>query len=64
MIHGLLEQDAVRERLLESLWKRRGRSRPAPVRSVPRADAEYDRLEAHVREHVDLRLLRELARIG
>lgn len=64
MIHGLLEQDSVRTNLLESLWKRRGRPRPAPVRSVPRADAEYDRLEAHVREHVDLRLLRELARIG
>jgi hypothetical protein len=31
---------------------------------VPRADAEYDRLEAHVREHIDLRFLRELARIG
>ena len=64
MIHGLLEQNAVRTSLLESLWQRRGRTRPAPARLVPSADAEYDRLEAHVRQHLDLRLLRELARLG
>jgi adenosylcobyric acid synthase len=63
LLHGILEHDGVRASLLRTLWEKRGmaRSSHAPVPSV--AD-EYDRLEVVVREHLDLGLLRQLARVG
>jgi adenosylcobyric acid synthase len=63
LLHGILENEAVRVHLLESLWQRRGLGRaaaPAPIASV---EAEYDRLEASVRASLDLDLLRRLARV-
>jgi adenosylcobyric acid synthase len=61
MLHGLLENDALRERLLAHLRRRRGLSAPQHPRGIPRREAEYDRLEAAVREHLDRRLLLRLA---
>ena len=63
LLHGLLEHDGVRASLLGSLWQRRGASRPAAL-EIPRAADEYERLEQAVRQHLDLPLLRGLARVG
>jgi adenosylcobyric acid synthase len=63
MLHGVLEHEGLRSGLLRTLWERRGVARPAraPVASTTE---EYDRLEATVRAHLDLELLRRLARVG
>jgi adenosylcobyric acid synthase len=64
MIHGLFENDRLRAAMLLAL--RRGRGLPEPV-TAPRAhdkQAEYDRLAAAFREHVDLPLLRRSAGLG
>jgi adenosylcobyric acid synthase len=59
LIHGLFEDDRLRAALLDSLRLRRGL--PA-AGSRPRSrEAEYDRLAAALREHLDLSLLRRLA---
>jgi adenosylcobyric acid synthase len=63
LLHGLLEHEGVRSGLLRSLWEKRGTAR-APQAPVASAAEEYDRLEAHVRQHLDLDLLRKLARVG
>jgi adenosylcobyric acid synthase len=63
LLHGVLENERVRAHLIASLWQKHGRARaeaPAPVAS---ADDEYDRLEASVRQSLDLDLLRRLARV-
>jgi cobyric acid synthase len=61
MIHGLFENDRLRAALLLTL--RRARGLPEPAGAARRFDrqAEYDRLAASFREHVDLPLLRRLA---
>jgi adenosylcobyric acid synthase len=65
MLHGLFDNHALRARLLHTLRARRGLPAPA-TSSAPELDrfAEYDRLEAVVREHVDRGLLARLARQG
>jgi adenosylcobyric acid synthase len=63
LLHGVLEHEGVRQSLLRSLWQKRGSVRASQAR-VPSAIEEYDRLEASVREHLDLGLLRQLARMG
>lgn len=64
LIHGLLEHAGVRASLLAALRKQKGLAALKPGSSVPRAAEEYDRLEATVRESLDLPLLRRLARVG
>jgi adenosylcobyric acid synthase len=64
LIHGLLENDGLRAALLTSLWEKRGQARNALPHRVPSAAEEYDRLEASVRAHLDLGLLRQLARVS
>ncbi|HTV17272.1 MAG TPA: cobyric acid synthase CobQ, partial [Polyangiaceae bacterium] len=64
LLHGVLENAGVRASLLAELWARRGRSGPTPPTRVPSADDEYDRLEQTLRAHLDLDLLRKLARVG
>jgi adenosylcobyric acid synthase len=61
LIHGLLENDAVRADLLASLRARRGLPIPAPSRPIPTREAEYDRLAEAVRASVDRELLWRLA---
>jgi adenosylcobyric acid synthase len=60
MIHGLFENEAVRTSLLGELRRSKGLS-PRPPGAVPSRQAEYDRLEAAVREHLDQGLLWRLA---
>lgn len=55
MIHGLLENASVRDALLGYLRSRRGL--PAPNRTIPDIDAEYDRLAHIVRSHIDCEAL-------
>jgi adenosylcobyric acid synthase len=62
MLHGVLEHEGLRSGLLRTLWERRGVARPART-PVASAAEEYDRLEATVRAHLDLDLLRRLARV-
>ncbi|HWO07851.1 MAG TPA: cobyric acid synthase [Polyangiaceae bacterium] len=64
LLHGLLEHDGLRGVLIAALWERRGQRRPEHVPSVPSASDEHDRLEAAVRRHLDVDLLRRLARIA
>lgn len=64
LIHGLLEHAGVRQTLLAALRRQKGLATPEAEGSVPTADAEYDRLEATVRQSLDLPLLRRLARVG
>jgi adenosylcobyric acid synthase len=61
MIHGLFENDAVRGDLLSFLRARRGLPLPASPQRIPAKQAEYDRLAAAVREHIDRELLWRLA---
>jgi adenosylcobyric acid synthase len=60
MIHGIFENAVVRRSLLAYLSKRKGIAIP-PARPSPSRDAEYDRLAAAAREHLDGPLLRRLA---
>jgi adenosylcobyric acid synthase len=64
LLHGVLENDGVRASLLAAAWERRGLTRADTTTPVASVEAEYDRLEANVREHLDLDLLRQLARVG
>jgi adenosylcobyric acid synthase len=63
MLHGVLENDALRAAMLAGLRARRGLTAPAGAARIPSRHAEYDRLEAAVRGSLDLALLRQLARI-
>lgn len=60
MIHGLFENEAVRASVLGELRRSRGLP-PRPPASLPSRQAEYDRLEAAVREHLDPAMLWRLA---
>jgi adenosylcobyric acid synthase len=64
LLHGVLENAAVRASLRGALWERRGSAQPPALTHVASAEDEYDRLEQHVREHLDLGLLRQLAGVG
>lgn len=59
MVHGLFENDALRARTLGALRARRGLA-PRAVARIPTKQAEYDRLEAAVRDHIDGNLLRRI----
>jgi adenosylcobyric acid synthase len=63
LLHGVLENERVRAHLITSVWRRRGRTRGEALAPVPSAEEEYDRLEASVRQSLDLDLLRRLARV-
>lgn len=60
MLHGVLDNDPLRARLLDGLRARRGLAAPAGAGRIPTRQAEYDRLEAAVRGSLDLDLLRRL----
>jgi len=64
LLHGVLENPGVRASLRAALWGQRGGSRAAAPTHVASPDDEYDRLEQHVRAHVDLDLLRRLAGVS
>jgi adenosylcobyric acid synthase len=64
MLHGVLDNDALRARLLAALRRRRDLPAPARAERIPTRQAEYDRLEAAVRASLDLDLLRRLARVA
>jgi adenosylcobyric acid synthase len=59
-VHGLLENDPLRAKLLAHLRARRGLT-PCPGKSVPTRDAEYDRLSEALATHLDWKLLCALA---
>jgi len=61
LIHGVLEDDALRHAMLRGLAARRGLS--ALRFSASRPDAEYDRVAAAVAEHLDTEQLARLAGI-
>lgn len=64
MIHGLFENSAVRSSLLSWLRRRKGLSEPPRAGiAIPSRQAEYDRLEAAVREHIDCNLLWRISRL-
>ncbi|NOU08480.1 MAG: cobyric acid synthase [Nitrospira sp.] len=60
MMHGLFENAAIRGRTLAFLRKRKGLPERSAPHRIPSKQAEYDRLEAVVREHLDCELLRRL----
>ena len=57
MLHGLFENEVIRARTLSFLRARKGLSEPASIQRIPSKQAEYDRLEAVVRAHIDCELL-------
>ena len=57
MLHGLFENEVIRARTLSFLRRRKGLSEPTSIQRIPSKQAEYDRLEAAVREHIDCELL-------
>lgn len=63
MLHGLFENEVIRARTLAFLRKRKGLSECSAPHRIPSKQAEYDRLEAAVREHLDRELLWRLARL-
>jgi adenosylcobyric acid synthase len=63
-LHGIFETDWLRGSMLRSLRRRRGLAEP-PIASAPfDREAEYDRLAAIVRGHIDMPLLQRLAGIA
>ena len=57
MVHGLFENEIIRKRTLAFLRMRKGISAGTTVRLMSSKQAEYDRLEAVIREHIDCELL-------
>jgi adenosylcobyric acid synthase len=64
MLHGIFENDAFRAGVLDRLRERRGLAPPELASAIPTKEAEYDRLEAIVREHLDRELLFDIARLA
>jgi adenosylcobyric acid synthase len=62
LLHGLLENDAIRAALLGNLRLRRGLS-AAPGRRIATRDEEYDRLADHVLAHLNWDLLCRITRL-
>ena len=58
-LHGLFQNRALRRRVLENIASRAGAVLPPPVAEID-VEAEYDRLAAMVREHLDLDLIRRV----
>ncbi len=63
MLHGLFENEVIRARLLSFLRRRKGLVESPASRVEPTNQAEYDRLEAAVRDHLDCELLWRIARV-
>jgi adenosylcobyric acid synthase len=64
MIHGLLDNDAVRAGLLGDLRRRRGLVAPPPTEPTASArEREFDRLADTIDVHLDLDLLWRLSRL-
>ncbi len=59
MIHGLLDNAALRANLLAHLRAHRGVT-PIAASQAPTRDQEYDRLARAVRDHIDMPLLQRL----
>lgn len=60
MVHGILDNGCIRRRLLDGLAARRGLApRSAPVAAAT-PDADYDRLAAVVRGHLDMAALHRI----
>ena len=57
MMHGLFENDALRARTLAFLRRRKGLPETLATSGVAPKQAEYDRLAAAVRTHIDCELL-------
>ncbi len=57
MLHGLFENEVIRAHTLAFLRTRKGLPACTPPQRIPSKQAEYDRLEAVVREHIDCELL-------
>ncbi|MEW6046928.1 MAG: hypothetical protein AB1609_10660, partial [Bacillota bacterium] len=63
--HGLLANDALRQALLEALWRRRGLAgrparpagEPAARAGLPASETPYGQLAGWLRRHLDLPLL-------
>ena len=55
-LHGLFHNHEVRRGVLEFVAKRKGATLPPPIDDVD-PDAEFDKLAAHVREHLDVELV-------
>jgi adenosylcobyric acid synthase len=62
MLHGVFENAQLRADMLQRLRARRGLRAPENAVAIPDRFAEYDRLEAVVRAHIDCALLWKLAR--
>jgi adenosylcobyric acid synthase len=60
LLHGLLDDDTLRGALLDGLRRRRGLP-PFGPRRRRSPDAQYDRLAATLREHLDLAQLHQIA---
>lgn len=63
MLHGLLENEVIRTRLLRFLRRRKGLVEVSAAQAGPTKQEEYDRLEATVRKHLDCELLWRIARM-
>jgi len=63
MLHGLFENATLRAGLLRFLRERRGLPDPPRTGAIPTRLAEYDRLEAVLREHIDRDLLWRISRL-
>jgi adenosylcobyric acid synthase len=57
MLHGLFENEVIRTRTLAFLRARKGLPECTTPKRIPSKQAEYDRLEAVVREYIDCELL-------
>ncbi len=64
MLHGILENDALRGAFLGGLRRRKGLTAGSETQQVASREAEYDRLAAAVTASVDLTALRKIVGLG
>jgi adenosylcobyric acid synthase len=60
MIHGLFENDSLRNALLHELRRRKGIAATTPTFVLPTRQSEYDRLAGVLRESLDMQRLRTI----
>jgi len=64
MIHGIFENDSIRQSLLQVLARRRGLEWSTASHAGAAREAEYDRLAAGVRAGLDMPAIRRIASVA
>lgn len=61
MLHGLFENESIRQSLIKTLKARKGLDSSMPLESLVSRDAEYDRLAKSLTESLDMKQIRQIS---